>query len=97
MVFQDPYESINPRQTIFEIVCEPLQIHDLGLDAEVKKECVRTAMEDCCLTPAEQFWNRYPDDLPSSQRQRVVITSALVMELELLIADEPVSMLDVSI
>ncbi len=73
MVFQDPYDSINPRQTIFEIVCEPLQIHDLGLDAEVKKERVRIAMEDCGLTPAEKFWNRYPDCLSGVQRQRVVI------------------------
>jgi len=63
----------------------------------VKKERIRTTMEDCGLTPAEQFWNRYPDGLSGSQRQRLVITSSLVMEPELLVADEPISMLDVSI
>jgi oligopeptide/dipeptide ABC transporter ATP-binding protein len=97
MIFQDPYESLNPRQTIWEIVVEPLTIHNLNLSAEQKKRRVRTALEDCGLKPAEDFWGRYPDGLSGGQRQRVVIASALVLEPELLVADEPVSMLDVSI
>jgi peptide/nickel transport system ATP-binding protein len=97
MIFQDPYESLNPRQKVFEIVAEPLDIHEISLSKGVRKERVRSALETSGLAPADHFWDRYPDGLSGGQRQRVVIAGALVLEPELLIADEPVSMLDVSI
>jgi len=97
MIFQDPYESLNPRQRIFDIVAEPLDIHGLSLSESDREDRVRDVLEICGLAPADHFWNRYPDGLSGGQRQRVVIAGALVLEPELLIADEPVSMLDVSI
>ncbi len=97
MIFQDPYEALNPRQTIFDIVAEPLAIHKLTPSRKEAKARVYTALETCGLVPADHFSGRYPAELSGGQRQRVVIAGALVLEPELLVADEPVSMLDVSI
>ncbi|MCU0485919.1 MAG: ABC transporter ATP-binding protein [Anaerolineales bacterium] len=97
MVFQDPYESLNPTQTVEEIVLEPLHVHKLGGSAEQQAERVRQALEDVGLVPAENYLRRYPHELSGGQRQRVVIAGALVLEPHVLLADEPVSMLDVSI
>ena len=97
MVFQDPYESLNPTQTIGEIVGEPLDVHGLIHSKSERESKVVKALEDAGLKPAETYIHRFPHQLSGGQRQRVVIAGALVLEPHLLIADEPVSMLDVSI
>jgi oligopeptide/dipeptide ABC transporter ATP-binding protein len=97
MIFQDPYESLNPLMTIGETVAEPLHVHGLVTQRAERLARVHQALEAAGLKPAEQFMDRRPHELSGGQRQRVVIASALVLEPTLLLADEPVSMLDVSI
>ena len=97
MVFQDPYESLNPTMMIGDIVGEPLVVHGLGRDKAERLARVHQALEDAGLKPAANYVNRYPHELSGGQRQRVVIAGALVLEPTVLLADEPVSMLDVSI
>jgi oligopeptide/dipeptide ABC transporter ATP-binding protein len=97
MIFQDPYESLNPRMTVADIVAEPMVVHRLGGTVEERQARVRRALEDAGLKPAGDYLARLPHELSGGQRQRVVIAAALVLEPPVLLADEPVSMLDVSI
>lgn len=96
MVFQDPYESLNPRFNIFDTVAEPLIVQNIGTHEE-REELVHKAVETVELRPAEDFVFRFPHELSGGQRQRVAIARALVIEPTFIVADEPVSMLDVSI
>lgn len=96
MIFQDPYQSLNPRMTIFDIIAEPLKIHKIGAFNQ-REELVAGIMEKVGLSPAASFIFRYPHELSGGQRQRVAIARAMVIKPDFIVADEPTSMLDVSI
>jgi oligopeptide/dipeptide ABC transporter ATP-binding protein len=97
VVFQDPFESLDPRLTVFDTVAESLLVHKLGGSRQTRRDLVLTALEQVGLRPAAEIARRYPHQLSGGQRQRLVIAGAMVLSPDLIIADEPVSMLDVSL
>lgn len=96
MIFQDPYASLNPRMRTIDAVGHPLEIHGLTKGGE-KKEAVLEVLERVGLTPPEQFINLYPHQLSGGQRQRVALARSIILKPEFMVADEPVSMIDVSL
>ena len=97
MIFQDPFESLNPRMTVFDTVAEPLKINDMVGDYQERRDRVKQVLEDVGLGPAEVYLDAFPDELSGGERQRIAIARALVVDPDFIVCDEPVSMLDVSI
>jgi len=97
MIFQNPYTAINPRFTMYDFVAEPLLIHNIGKNEKERKEMVFEMLNKVGLNPPKEFSGKYAHQLSGGERQRAVVARALILRPEFIVADEPASMLDVSL
>ena len=97
VIFQDPYESLNPRMSVYELIAEPMRIQEVADSEEEIKDRIYKVMEEMDLVPPEEYIYRFPHELSGGQRQRVAIARAFTLDPTFVVADEPVSMLDASI
>ncbi len=96
MVFQDPYASMNPRFKLKDVLEEPLIIHKVGATKAQRMEMIKTALDEVRLQPPEEFMTRFPHMLSGGQRQRGATARSLILNPKMIVADEPVSMIDLS-